>query len=125
LTLAGALMGLGELFFCTAILTYGKYAMRLDLDALRTLAFVAIVFGNQATTYNNRERRHLWASRPSAWVMASSGADILIAAVLSVSGIAMAPLPGSLVLGTLVGAAAFAVSFDFVKVPSFRRLSIN
>jgi H+-transporting ATPase len=125
LTLAGALMGLGELLYCTAILTYGKYAMRLDLDALRTLAFVAIVFGNQATMYNNRERRHLWASRPSAWVTASSGADILIAAVLSVSGIAMAPLPGSLVLGTLVGAAAFAVCFDFVKVPSFRRLSIN
>lgn len=68
--------------------------------------FVAIVFGNQATTYNNRERRHLWASRPSARIMASSGADILIATVLPVTGIAMAPLPGSLVIGTLLGAAA-------------------
>jgi H+-transporting ATPase len=89
LTVAGALMGIGELMFCTAILAYGKYALKMDLNTLRTLAFVAIVFGNQATTYNNRERRHLWASRPSNWVLVSSGVDILIATTLSVVGIAM------------------------------------
>ena len=125
LTFAGALMGVGELIFCTAMLAYGKYAMNLDLNALRTLAFVVIVFGNQATTYNNRERRHLWSSRPSKWVLASSGIDILIAVTLSVTGIAMSPLPLLLVMGTLAGAAAFAVVFDFVKVPAFRRLSIT
>jgi H+-transporting ATPase len=125
LTLAGALMGVGELFFCTAILAYGKYAVDLDLNSLRTLAFVAIVFGNQATTYGNRERRHLWASQPSVWVMVASVADILIATCLSVIGIAMTPLPLVLVLGTLAGAAVFAVVFDFVKVPAFRRLAIN
>jgi H+-transporting ATPase len=125
LTFAGALMGIGELCFCTAILAYGKYAMHMDLNTLRTLAFVAIVFGNQATTYNNRERRHLWSSRPSNWVLASSGVDILIAATLSVSGIAMSPLPILVVIGTLAGAATFAVVFDFVKVPAFRRLAIT
>jgi H+-transporting ATPase len=125
LTVAGALMGIGELIFVTGILAYGKYAMHMDLNTLRTLAFVAIVFGNQATTYNNRERRHLWASRPSAWVLASSGADILIATTLSVTGIAMSRLPILIVLGELIGAAAFAVAFDFVKVPAFRRLAIT
>ena len=125
LTLAGALMGLGELLFCTAILAYGKYFMYLNLDALRTLAFVVIVFGNQATTYNNRERKHLWASRPSIWVIISSGADILIATTLSVFGIAMTPLPITAVIGTLAGATVFAVLFDFVKVPVFRRLAVN
>jgi H+-transporting ATPase len=125
LTLAGALMGVGELVFCTAILAYGKYAMGLELNTLRTLAFVTIVFGNQATTYNNRERRHLWSSRPSIWVVISSGADVLVATTLSVSGIAMKPLPILLVLGTLGTAAAFAVLFDFVKVPAFRRLKIT
>ena len=84
-----------------------------------------IVFGNQATTYNNRERRHLWSSWPSKWVLASSGVDILIAVILSVAGIAMSPLPLLLVMGTLAGAAAFAAIFDFVKVPAFRRLSIT
>jgi H+-transporting ATPase len=125
LTIAGALMGIGELIFCTAILAYGKYAMNMDLNTLRTLAFVVIVFGNQATTYNNRARRHLWTSRPSNWVLASSGVDILIATILSVRGIAMSPLPLTSVIGTLVGAAAFAVAIDFVKVPAFRRLAIT
>jgi H+-transporting ATPase len=125
LTVAGALMGIGELMLVTGILAYGKYAMHMDLNTLRTLAFVAIVFGNQATTYNNRERRHLWESRPSVWVLASSGADILIATTLSVAGIAMSPLPMQSVLVALASAAAFAVAFDFVKVPAFRRLAIT
>lgn len=125
LTIAGALMGIGELAFCTAILAYGKYAMHMDLNTLRTLAFVAIVFGNQATTYNNRERRHLWSSQPGNWVLASSGIDILIATVLAVTGTAMTPLSILVVIGALAGAAAFAVLFDFVKVPAFRRLSIS
>lgn len=125
LTGAGALMGVGELGFCTAILAYGKYAMNLDLNTLRTLAFVAIVFGNQATTYNNRERRHLWSSRPGNWVLASSCVDILIAASLAVTGTAMSPLPMLAVLSALAGAAAFAVIIDFAKVPAFRRLAIT
>ena len=49
-------------------LAFGAYRMGFGIDALRTLAFIAIVFGNQATTYTNRERRHLWSSRPSIWL---------------------------------------------------------
>jgi len=86
---------------------------------------VVIVFGNQATTYNNRERRHLWASRPSNWVLASSAVDILITTTLSAAGIAMTPLPFLTVIIALGGAVAFAVLFDFVKVPAFRRLAIT
>jgi H+-transporting ATPase len=124
LTLAGIMMGVGELLFCVAFLAYGKYSMRLDLETLRTLAFVLIVFGNQATTYNNRERRRIWSSRPSTWVIVSSVADLLIAGTLSVLGVAMKPLPIVVVLGVLVTAALFAFGFDFVKVPVFRRLKI-
>ena len=65
LTVAGVVMGLGELVFCTAVLAFGAYRMGLGIGALQTLAFIVIVFGNQATTYTNRERRHLWSSRPS------------------------------------------------------------
>jgi H+-transporting ATPase len=92
---------------------------------LRTLAFVIIVFGNQATTYNNRERRRIWSSRPSLWLAASSFVDILIAAALAVTGIAMAPLPLIAVVATFVAAAAFAFVMDFVKVPVFRQLAIG
>jgi H+-transporting ATPase len=74
--------------------------------------------------YTNRERRHLWSSRPSFWVIVSSIADLLIASALAIEGIAMTPLPAWTVAGTLAAAAVFAVILDLVKVPVFRRLRI-
>jgi H+-transporting ATPase len=124
LTVAGVVMGVGELVFCSAILAFGSYRMGFDMATLRTLSFVVIVFGNQATTYTNPERRRLWSSRPSYWLAASSVADIMIASILAVGGIAMTPLPVFVVAGTLAAAIAFAVVLDFVKVPVFRRLGI-
>jgi len=124
LTIAGAAMGIGELVYCTSMLAFGAYRMEFNIDALRTLAFVVIVFGNQATLYTNRERRHLWSSRPSFWLAVSSVADIAIASTLAVGGIAMTPLPALVVAGTLAAAAAFALVLDLVKVPVFARLGI-
>jgi H+-transporting ATPase len=125
LTIAGVIMGVGELLFCTAILALGAYRMGFAISTLQTLAFVVIVFGNQATTYTNRERRHLWSSRPSIWLLVSSTADLLIASTLAVGGIAMAPLPAWVVAGTFAAAVAFALLLDLVKVPVFRRLRIT
>jgi H+-transporting ATPase len=124
LTLAGLLMGVGELLFCTAIFMFGDIYLHLDFASLQALAFVLIVFGNQATTYNNRERRHLWSSRPSKWVLIASGADIAAATILAVSGIGMHALPIVLVAGCLAAAAVFAVALDRLKVPVFLLLRI-
>jgi len=124
LTLAGLMMGAGELLFCSCVFAFGDFYLHLSLPSLQTLAFVLIVFGNQATTYNNRERRHLWSSRPSKWVMISSGADVAAATVLAVAGIAMQSLPVALVAGSLVAAAAFALALDVLKAPVFRHLHI-
>jgi H+-transporting ATPase len=125
LTIAGVIMGIGDLLFCTGVLVFGVYRMGFTVGALQTLAFVVIVFGNQATTYTNRERRHLWSSCPSIWLLTASVADLLIASTLAVGGFAMTPLPAWVVAGALVAAAAFAIILDFVKVPVFRRLSIT
>jgi H+-transporting ATPase len=113
------------LAFCTGVLAVGRFGLNLGAGVLRTLAFAVLVFGSQATIYAIRERRHLWGSRPSRWLAVSSMADILIASILAVDGIAMTPLPASVVLGTLAAAIAFAVILDFVKVPVFRRLGIT
>ena len=56
-TIAGVVMGIGELAFCVAVLAIGDFVEGYDIETLRTLAFVTIVCANQATTYNNRERR--------------------------------------------------------------------
>jgi H+-transporting ATPase len=124
LTIAGIFTGVCELVFCAAILAIAKFRLGFEIDTLRSLAFVAIVFGNQATTYTNRERRRLGSSRPSLWLVGSSVVDLLIASTLATCGIAMTPLPLFVVGGTLVAAAAFAFILDFAKVPVFHRLKI-
>ena len=125
LTIAGVSTGIGELVFCTSVLAFGAYRMGYDIQALRTLAFVVIVFGNQATTYTNRERRRLWSSRPSFWLVVSSVTDLMIASTLAIAGIAMTPLPAVIVAGTLAAAVVFAVILDLAKVPLFARLGIT
>jgi H+-transporting ATPase len=124
LTIAGVSTGIGELAFCTSVLAFGAYRMGYDIEALRTLAFVVIVFGNQATTYTNRERRRLWSSRPSFWLVVSSVVDLMIASTLAIAGIAMTPLPALVVAGTLAAAIAFAIVLDLAKVPLFAGLGI-
>jgi H+-transporting ATPase len=124
LTVAGIFMGTAELVFCTAVLATAKFHLGFGIETLRTVAFVAIVFGNQATTYTNRERRHLGSSRPGLWLVGSSVIDVLIASTLAASGIGMTSLPVFVIGGTLVAAAVFAFIADFVKVPVFNRLGI-
>jgi len=90
LTLAGIAMGLGELIFCTSVLVIGIYRLGFDLETLRTLAFVVIVFGNQATTYTNRERRG-YVLPSECLGRRSSVADLAIASTFAIGGIAMRP----------------------------------
>ena len=125
LTIAGAVLAIFLLAFCSGVLAIGKFELGLGIDALRTLAFTALVFGGQAVIYAIRQRRHLWGSRPSLWLAASSIADIAIASSLAVAGVAMAPLPVWVLASTFAAAAAFGVILDFVKLPVFRRLGLT
>ncbi len=125
ITLAGVLVGLGELTYCTGMLAIAMREWRLDVDALRTLAFLLVVFGNQATCYINRDRRHWWSSRPSNWLIASSVADVAIASTLALAGIGMMAVPGGIVALTLGGAIAFLLVFDLLRAPLFARLQIS
>jgi H+-transporting ATPase len=124
LTIAGVFMGISELTFFIGVLVIGIYRLGLGIEALRTLAFLAVVSGNQATTYANRTRQRLWSIRPSLLLILSSAADLSIASIMAYFGIVMAPLPLLVMSGTLAGAVVFAFVVDIVKVPVFNRLKI-
>jgi H+-transporting ATPase len=124
LTIAGVFMGICELCFCGAVLAFAKFHLGLGIESLQTVAFVVIVFGNQATNYANRERGRIGSSRPSVWVIASSAVDVLIASTLAACGIAMARLPIFVVGGMLGAAAVFTFIVGFGKAPVFKRLGI-
>jgi len=125
ITLAGVILGGCFLAFCIAVLSVGKFEMRFGIEALRTLSVVAIVYGSQATIYALRARRHLWGLRPTAWLVASSIADIIIISTLAVRGVAMAPLPLPVLAVEFAAAIAFGVILDAVKIPVFARLGIS
>ena len=125
ITSAGVILGGFFLAFCTAVLAVGKFEMGLGAEALRTLSVVAIVYGSQATIYAIRERRQLWGLRPTIWLVLSSVADLLIISTLALRGIAMAPLPLSVLAGEFAAAVAFGLVLDGVKIPVFARLKIS
>ncbi|HVA68282.1 MAG TPA: HAD-IC family P-type ATPase [Candidatus Binataceae bacterium] len=123
LTMLGIFMGFCELAFCTAVLTIGKFRLGLRIEALQTMAFLAVVFGNEASLYALRARQHLW-STPSSWLVLSSVADLLIASTLAVCGIVMTALPVTIVAGILIAAVAFAFIANVAKFPLLKRVKI-
>jgi H+-transporting ATPase len=125
LTVAGVIMGLCLLAFCTGILAAAKFKFDVGTDALRTVAFLSIVFGGQATIYAIRERRHFFRSPPSRWLVASSVADILIGSLFAIFGVGMMRIPPLMVAETFAAACAFTLVLAVAKLPVFARLRIT
>ena len=117
ITAAAVMLGACKLGFSIAVLAVARFRFGLGGGGLQTLAFVTLVFGNQALLFALRERRRLWSSRPSAWVLASSAADVAIAASLAFSGTLMAPLPWQLLLAVAAVAILFMFVLDRIKSP--------
>ena len=124
-TLAAAVLAACKLGFSVAVLAIGAFVLHLRAAELQTLAFVTLVLGNQSVLYALRERRHLWASRPGAWVVASTGVDIGIVAALALTGFLIAPLPLQYLLAVSAAAAGFAFVVDQVKLPLLAALGIR
>ncbi|MGP0095359.1 MAG: HAD-IC family P-type ATPase [Xanthobacteraceae bacterium] len=124
ITVAAAILGLFGLIFAVGVIAAGKYVLGFDVEKLRTLAFVTLVFTSQATIYVLRHRKHMWLSRPGGWLVLSSLLDLGIAAALAVTGTLMAPLPAFAIAAVLAGAMAFSVALDAVKHATFTRLKI-
>ena len=114
-TLLGIMLALCNVMFCTAVVAVGYFGLGLARPELRTLAAVALVFVGQATFYVVRDRRRLWSSRPSGWILVSSVADVLIITVLATQGLLMAAVPAWLVGLVLAASAVLALILDAVK----------
>jgi len=124
LTLAGSVLGVCFLGFCTGVLLFGKFELGLGIAGLQTLTMITLVFGGEAVLYSVREREHLWSSCPGKWVIVATIVDVLVISVLAVRGIAMQSLPITVVGCTLAGSILFAFLLDLIKAPTFRRLQI-
>ncbi|MCE5232163.1 MAG: HAD-IC family P-type ATPase [Mizugakiibacter sp.] len=124
--ITGAAMAFGacKLAFSMAVIAFGKGALDLGAGALQTLAFAAVAFGNQALVYVLRERRHLWASLPSPWVLAATAADTALVVAVAVRGVLTAPLGGAALLALAAASVGFALVLDQLKGPILRTFGI-
>ncbi|HEY6923821.1 MAG TPA: plasma-membrane proton-efflux P-type ATPase [Steroidobacteraceae bacterium] len=115
-TATAIVLGVCNALFCTGMLKLASVQFRLTPDhGLRTFAAVTLVFSTQAAFYVVRERRSLWSSRPSAWVILSSVADMAIISVLAAQGVLIHALPWAVVGIIFFSCAVFALVLDAVK----------
>ena len=99
---------------------FGTAQLHLDLAHMQTMIFLWLVTSGQATIYLVRDRQHFWRSRPSRWLVVSSGVDVMVVMVLVWRGVMMAPIglvPLSVVLGTSV---VYLLLLDLLKSSIFR-----
>jgi len=66
--------------------------------------------------YVVRERRRMWSSRPSNWVLAASAADIVVVSALALSGTLMEPLTWPVMAAVFTAATVFGLILDQIKL---------
>jgi H+-transporting ATPase len=115
ITSAAAALALAGLLFLSALVITGERALGLNIGELRTLAFVSLVFLGQATVYVVRDRRRLWSSPPSKWLVASSVANVAMAVLLASAGWLMSPLPSWIIAELLLATLLFSLLLDLLK----------
>ncbi|MGO9451254.1 MAG: plasma-membrane proton-efflux P-type ATPase [Candidatus Binataceae bacterium] len=122
LMIGGVLLSSLILLFSFSLFFYARDFLALPLPQLQTLVFLMLVLTGQGMVYLVRERRHLWHSAPSRWMILSSIADISVVCILSKRGILMAPLPSTAIVSMILACALYLVALDFVKIPILRQV---
>jgi H+-transporting ATPase len=125
MTLAAIPLAIFKLCYYVGVLATGWFVLGLDPGRMRTLTFLILVLGGQATTYVLRTRRYLWQSRPATVMLCASLADVTIVTSLALGGVLMTPL-APVIVAMLFGATlAFAFALDGVKRIVFAHLRID
>ncbi|MCC3244735.1 HAD-IC family P-type ATPase [Methylocystis sp. WRRC1] len=124
ITGAAAALGVAGLLFVSTIVLVGERWLSLNIGQLRTVAFVSLVFLGQAAVYILRDRRRLWSSPPSAWLVLSSLLNLAIAVFFALGGYLMDPLPAWVILELFLATLAFALILDLFKLLVFRRFGL-
>lgn len=113
------------LVFSFGVFYVGQSVLRLPVPELQTLVFVMLVFSGQGSVYLVRERRRLWASRPSGLLMVSSVVDVVLVSVLAANGIMMTRLPWLTIASVFAAMSVYLIMMDSLKVWIFQRLAVR
>ena len=117
LSLAALGVAVPWLAFSFATYFIGRHVLDLGLAPTQTLVFVMLVATGQATVYLVRERHHLWASRPSTWMLIATVGDLVVVTLFATKGILMAAVPLLDIAVLLTAVCAATLALDFLKGP--------
>lgn len=123
-TAAGAL---GALFALEDLLvaSLGAFVLHLDAAQLQTLVMYALVVNSQVRILTVRERGHLWASRPSAGMLAVAALVTTLFTALVLLGWPVPALAPAAVAATLAACGVGGLALDAAKVALFRRFGVG
>ena len=125
LVLTGAALAALMLLLSFTVFFTARNVLSLPLAQLQTLVFVMLVATGQGNVYLVRERDHFWRSRPSAWLVGSSIADLAVVGFMATKGVLMAPIAPLLLIGLLGVVGLYLLVVDQFKVVIFRRFGIR
>jgi len=113
----GVFFAIEDLF----LIFIGLKCFHLELDEIRTLVMLSLVFNTQCRILIVRERKHFWSSMPNKNMLLVNIATIAGFALLGIFGVFIPSLLISQVFIILVTAIIFMVSVDFVKFYLFKK----
>jgi H+-transporting ATPase len=125
LTLAAIPLGIFKLGYYIAVLGFGWRVLHLDPGHMRTLTFLMMVLGGQATVYVLRERGRMWDSRPAWPMLLASAAATVFLTFLALLGLLMRPLAPDIIAGLFAMTLVYTFALDTIKVLVFQRLRID
>ena len=124
ITLASLVIGMFLVVQGAIVVIIGISYFHLEMEGLRTLMMLNLVFVSQFRVYIMRERRHFWSSKPGRELLVSTAATTVAFALLGVYGIIIPSLALYQVLLVLGFSALFTLGLDPVKYHVFRRFGL-
>ena len=124
ITLASLVIGMFLVVQGAIVVIIGISYFHLEMEGLRTLMMLNLVFVSQFRVYIVRERRHFWSSKPGRELLVSTAATTVAFALLGVYGIIIPSLALYQVLLVLGFSALFTLGLDPVKYHVFRRFGL-
>jgi H+-transporting ATPase len=118
LGIAGVLASFG-LFYL------GERVFRLDRNSIQTLMYLKLSVAGHLTIFVTRTRRPFWASRPAGVLLGAVFGTQLMATLIAVYGVFMAPIGWQWALAVWAYALAWFFFNDRVKLAAYRIFDSN
>ncbi len=124
--ITGALgVALPMLVASLAVLWSARSVFALPLGEVRTIIFLTLVFGSQATIYVVRSGSAAWRVRPPKFVLMMSALGLAVSTLLGLAGLYMQQVPWQVVAVLLLVVVVASLVADAIKAPLFRRLHLH